>query len=148
MDLGLLWKVRLNCSPAVWTVLGSERLLTLEHQWWVNGAVITLKWHNCTGSRLSMGCCVLQRWWLVESWQELSEMFKRPSQLIHSIPAGQEKDDETTAVHSWWSCIEYNYFKHSATSSPTRLWLGSSIPRRSDTLNLWLLGTSRHFSLL
>lgn len=101
--------------------------------------------------RLSMGRCVLQRWWIVESqpkeqsWEELPEMFKRASQLIHSIPAGQEKDCKITVVYSWWSCIEYNCFKHPAMPSPTQLWLGLSTLPRADSLTLWLIGI-KHFS--
>lgn len=158
VDLGLLCQVRLNCllQFSSWNNLRKWKTFNLRAAVIRDyGAVITLWWHNCTGRRLSIGRCVLQRGWLVESQpkeqsrEELSEMFKRSRQLIHSIPADEEKDDRITAVYSWWSCTECNYFKHSAAASPTRLGLGLELPtlHRADTLNLWLVGT-RHSALL
>lgn len=114
-------------------------------------------------SKLSIGHCLLQRWWLAvtqpngQSWKKRPEILKRASQLICSIPAGQEKD-KITAVYSWSSRIKHNYFKHSATFSVgcagagrrALCWcckaLGALAPWCTKTLHLWLVGT-RHLAL-
>lgn len=73
-------------------------------------------------SKSSIGHCSLQRWWLMiaqpngQSWEKLSGILKKTSQLICSIPAGQEKD-KITAVYRLSSHIKYNYFKHSSMFS-------------------------------
>lgn len=109
-------------------------------------------------SKLSIGHCLLQRWWLAvtqpngQSWKKRPEILKRASQLICSIPAGQEKD-KITAVYSWSSRIKHNYFKHSATFSVgcagagqrALCWcckaLGALAPWCTKTLHLRLVGT-------
>lgn len=113
-------------------------------------------------SELSIGHCFLQRWWLAvtqpngQSREKLSEILKRASQLICSIPAGQEKD-KITAVYGWLSHIKHNYFKCSATFSMWRagprtlhqhwLGLGTSTLRCAETLLLRLVGI-KHLALL
>lgn len=94
-------------------------------------------------SKLFIGRCFLQRWWLVvtqpngRSREKLSEILKRASQLICSIPAGQETD-KITAVYSWSSHIKYNYFKCSAMFST---WCAGAGPRALHQHQLGL-GTS------
>lgn len=121
-------------------------------------------------SKLSMGHCSLQRWWLVvtqpngQSREKLSEILKRASQLICSVPAGQETD-KITAVYSWSSHIKCNYLECSAMFSAwhagtglcplhqRRLGLGMSTPQRAETLHLRLVRNkapcpSPHLTLL
>lgn len=104
-------------------------------------------------SKLSIGRCLLQRWWLVvtrpngQPWEKLPEILKRAGQLICSSPAGQERE-KIAAVYSWSSCIKYNYFKHSA---PFSMWCAGAWNVQSlcwtGTLHLLVIKI-RHLALL